>query len=282
MQPAVWSEPDARVAAAIKAIYRRKALPLVVAVRDMLGELFPDDGFVSGFGVRGRPGFSPGWLALDDPRFDHSVLPEFRSRVVAGGLEQHLLDLLLAALVQRGLVKAGGKQRTDSTHVIGAVRDLNRLELTGESVRAATEQVAAVAPDWFATAIDVPGHGTQPRQTTRQPTDNHQTAQHSSTNPDNHKPTLTTASTPPHYRGKLTRRRDGRGGGVPAAAAHPMPAGLGHHHRHRPDICALTRGEPGAVALAQGGERAPAAAARRRELIDHGVGVLDQRQPATA
>lgn len=190
MQPAPWPEPDAQVAAAIKAIYRRRDLPLAVQVRDMLGELFPDEGFVSGFGVRGRPGYSPGrlalvsvlqmaekltdrqaaeaagrdlsWkyalgLALDDPGFDHSVLVEFRSRVVEGGLEQHLLDVLVAALVERGLVKAGGRQRTDSTHVVSAVRDLNRLELAGESVRAAAEAIAAVAPDWFAAAFDVPG-----------------------------------------------------------------------------------------------------------------------------
>jgi transposase len=190
MQPAPWPEPDPQVAAAIKAIYRRRALPLAVAVRDMLGGLFPDEGFASAFGARGRPGYSPGrlalvsvlqmaekltdrqaaeaagrdlsWkyalgLALDDPGFDHSVLPEFRSRVVAGGLEQHLLDVLLAALVERGLVKAGGKQRTDSTHVVSAVRDLNRLELAGESVRAAAEALVAAAPDWFASEFDVAG-----------------------------------------------------------------------------------------------------------------------------
>jgi Transposase DDE domain/Transposase domain (DUF772) len=190
LQPSPWPEPDVQVAAAIKAIYRRKALPLAVAVRDMLGELFPDEGFAPGFGVRGRPGYSPGrlalvsvlqmaekltdrqaaqaagrdlsWkyalgLALDDPGFDHSVLPEFRARVVAGGLEQHLLDVILAALVERGLVKAGGKQRTDSTHVISAVRDLNRLELVGESVRAAVEAIAVAAPGWFAQGFDVPG-----------------------------------------------------------------------------------------------------------------------------
>ena len=71
-------------------------------------------------------------LSLDDPGFDHSVLPEFRARVAEAGLEQDLLDVLLAGL-GRGLVKAGGKQRTDSTHVISAVGELNRLELAGES-----------------------------------------------------------------------------------------------------------------------------------------------------
>ena len=56
------------------------------------------------------------------------------------------LDGLLARLAGTGLVKAGGKQRTDSAHVIAAVAALNRLELAGESVRAAIEALAAGAP----------------------------------------------------------------------------------------------------------------------------------------
>jgi hypothetical protein len=55
------------------------------------------------------------------------------------------------------LVGLGGKQRTDSTAVISAVRDLNRLELVGESVRALVEALSAAAPDWLAQVIDVPG-----------------------------------------------------------------------------------------------------------------------------
>jgi transposase len=190
MQPEPWPEPDPQVAAAIKAIYRRKALPLAVQVRDMLGEVFADDLFLELFGVRGKPGYSPGrlmlvsvlqaaerlsdrqaaeaagrdlaWkyalgLALDDPGFDFSVLSEFRTRVVAGGAEQLALDVLLAALADKGLVKAGGRQRTDSTHVISVVRDLNRLELAGESVRAAVEAIVAVAPGWFQEVFAVSG-----------------------------------------------------------------------------------------------------------------------------
>ena len=90
-------------------------------------------------------------LDLDDEGFDASVLSEFRTRVVEHGLEQRVLDLLLEALAAEGLVGAGGKQRTDSTHVISAVRDPNRLELAGESVRACVEAVAAAAPDWHRT-----------------------------------------------------------------------------------------------------------------------------------
>jgi hypothetical protein len=88
-------------------------------------------------------------LALTDPGFDFSVLSQFRSRIVEHGLEETVLDLLVAVLVDRGLLKAGGKQRSDSTHVLAAVRDLNRLELAGESVRACVEAIAAAAPHWL-------------------------------------------------------------------------------------------------------------------------------------
>ena len=64
------------------------------------------------------------------------MLSEFRGRLVAGSGERLLLDLLLARLKELGLVKAGGRARTDSTHVLARIRDLNRLELAGESVRA--------------------------------------------------------------------------------------------------------------------------------------------------
>ncbi len=61
-----------------------------------------------------------------------TVLAEFRARVAGGGLEQVALDALLAGPAAEGLVKAGGKQRTDSTHVVAAVAALNRLQLVGE------------------------------------------------------------------------------------------------------------------------------------------------------
>ena len=54
-----------------------------------------------------------------------------------------------------GLVKAGGKQRTDSTHVVAVVAALNRLELAGEAVQAALEALAAAHPDWLEQRICV-------------------------------------------------------------------------------------------------------------------------------
>ncbi len=189
MQPAAWPEPDPQIAAAIAAKYRgKRPRPLAVQVRDRLGQWLDDEQFAAAFGVRGRPGWPPSRLALvtvlqraenltdrqaaeaartrvdwqyllglplDDPGFDHTVLAEFRARVAAAGLEQAALDALLARLTADGLVKAGGKQRTDSTHVVAAVAALNRLELAGEAVRAAVEALAAAHPDWLAQRICV-------------------------------------------------------------------------------------------------------------------------------
>jgi transposase len=88
-------------------------------------------------------------LELTDPGFDHTVLSEFRSRLMKGGAEQQLFDILLQAFREQGLVKSRGKQRTDSTHVLAAVRALNRLECVGETMRHALNALAVAAPEWL-------------------------------------------------------------------------------------------------------------------------------------
>jgi transposase len=86
-------------------------------------------------------------LELTDAGFHHTVLSEFRARLVKEKTTQRLLDDLLEQLQGLDLLKAGGRQRTDSTHVLAAVRDLNRLERVSETLRAALNRVAVVAPD---------------------------------------------------------------------------------------------------------------------------------------
>jgi transposase len=88
-------------------------------------------------------------LELTDPGFDFSVLSEFRARLVAGDAACLLLDALLDRCRALGLVKPRGKQRTDSTNVLAAIRALNRLECVGETLRQALNVLAAVVPDWL-------------------------------------------------------------------------------------------------------------------------------------
>ena len=88
-------------------------------------------------------------LPLDDPGFDASVLCEFRGRLLMGNAERRLFDTLLAQLKTHGFVKAHGRQRTDSTHVLAAIHVLNRLECVGETLRQALNTLAVVAPAWL-------------------------------------------------------------------------------------------------------------------------------------
>jgi transposase len=128
-------------------------------VRDTLGTVYTDDAFADLFPTHGQPAEAPWRLALitifqfmehltdrqaadavrdrlawkyalslelTDTGFDHTVLSEFRARLVEGNAEQRLLDLLLERCREGGWLKAGGRQRTDSTHVLAKIRALNR------------------------------------------------------------------------------------------------------------------------------------------------------------
>jgi transposase len=92
-------------------------------------------------------------LDLTDPGFDASVLCEFRQRLLEGKTDQLILQPLLDVAVARGWLKARGKQRTDSTHVFGAIRTLHRLETVGETMRATLNVLATVAPAWLRTQV---------------------------------------------------------------------------------------------------------------------------------
>ncbi|MEC4021142.1 transposase, partial [Streptomyces sp. H27-D2] len=92
-------------------------------------------------------------LELDDPGFDFSVLSDFRARLIEHGLEEKVLELVLERISGLGLLRAGGRQRTDSTHVLAAVRTLNRMEFVGETLRAALEALAAAAPQWLSPLV---------------------------------------------------------------------------------------------------------------------------------
>ena len=151
-------------------------------LRDRLGAVFADADFADLYPKRGQPAYVPwrlalvtlmqfreglsdrqaaeavrgriDWkylLALDlaDAGFDFSVLCEFRARLLQHGAAESLLARLLDAAREGGLLKARGRSRTDSTHVLAAVRDLNRLELLGETLRAALNAITIAVPHWL-------------------------------------------------------------------------------------------------------------------------------------
>jgi len=88
-------------------------------------------------------------LSLTDAGFHYSVLSEFRTRLIQGKHEQELFEKLLTLFREKGLLKGRHQQRTDSTHVLGAVRAINRVELVGETMRRVLNTAAEVAPDWL-------------------------------------------------------------------------------------------------------------------------------------
>jgi len=151
-------------------------------LRDRLGPVFDDADFGDIYPVLGQPAYAPwrlalvtlmqfrenlsdrqaaeavrariDWkylLALDlaDPGFDHSGLCEYRSRLLEHEAGERLLTRVLDAAREAGLLKARGRQRTDSTHVLAAVRELNRIELVAETLRAALNALAVLAPVWL-------------------------------------------------------------------------------------------------------------------------------------
>lgn len=87
-------------------------------------------------------------LELSDPGFNFTLLHDFRERLVLHESSQQLLDTLLGACTARGLIKTRGKQRTDATHVLAAIRTLNRLEFVLETVRAALNQLSEADATW--------------------------------------------------------------------------------------------------------------------------------------
>lgn len=163
----------------------RRAFPngsLCLRLRDAVGPIFNDGDFADLYPACGQPAYAPWRLALvvilqfteglsdrqaaeavrgridwkyllalelTDPGFDFSVLSEFRSRLLDGGKEAYLLERLLEECRDRKLLKARGRQRTDSTRVLAATREMNRLELVAETLRAALNELATTAPDWL-------------------------------------------------------------------------------------------------------------------------------------
>ncbi|MFS0520234.1 transposase, partial [Nostoc sp. UIC 10607] len=170
----------AETAKVAKAIFPKGNLCITMA--DRLDSFVSDQDFSILFSKQGQPGVSPMRLALvtilqyiegltdrqaadavrsridwkyllclelTDKGFDHTVLSEFRTRLIAQQAESLVFDKLLSWCQQQGWLQARGRQRTDSTHVVATIRAVTRLECAGETLRAALNVLAVVAPAWL-------------------------------------------------------------------------------------------------------------------------------------
>ena len=167
----------------------QKACPkgtLATRLRDALGPIYHDEDFADLFAKRGRPAEAPWRLAMvtvlqamenltdrqaaqavclrldwkyalslspEDEGFDFTILSDFRERLLRQQAQERLLEPILRVCRANGWLKAGGKQRTDSTHVLAAVRTLSSIESVGETLRSTLNALAELDADWLLSVI---------------------------------------------------------------------------------------------------------------------------------
>ena len=153
-------------------LFREKILPALERLRPQLESLYCED--------NGRPAVDPvilagvmllqftekvpdrsaaehivfhlGWkyaldLELTYGGFHPTVLVYFRDRLEKEKAERVIFDGVVDLLIKMGLVKKRGVQRLDSTHVVGYVKEMSRLECVCETLRLALEALGAVLPE---------------------------------------------------------------------------------------------------------------------------------------
>ncbi len=150
-------------------LFREKILPRLLTLREQLEKLYCEQ--------NGRPAIDPvllcgvtllqfmekiadrkaaeqvvyhlGWkyaldLELPYEGFHPTVLVYFRDRLEENRAQRVVFDGVIDLLIELGLIKRGGKQRIDSTHVLGYVKEMSRLECAAETMRMALEELAGI------------------------------------------------------------------------------------------------------------------------------------------
>ena len=147
-------------------LFREKLLPARKRIREDLAELYCEE--------NGRPAVEPvvmagvsllqfmeklpdrqatemvrehlGWkyaldLEIDDEGFHATSLVKFRNRLIENDKGKIVFDTVIDTLRDEGLVKKRSKQRLDSTHILGLVSAMSRLEVVQETIRLALEEI---------------------------------------------------------------------------------------------------------------------------------------------
>lgn len=157
-------------------------------IGDKLADLVKDSDFVDLYDELGGPALSPSMLAmvtvfqmleklpdrqaseavvlridwkyalhlpLDYTGFAYTNLSHFRARLLAHQAEYRVFDQLLKKLTEMGFIRSRGKQRTDSSHVLGLVAKLSRLELVSETLRVTLHAIQRRSAEWVQGHIPV-------------------------------------------------------------------------------------------------------------------------------
>ena len=150
-------------------------------IGDVLFDQFRDEDFVDLYPKDGQPSISPVLLSfvtifqsledLSDRKtvyqlrfrldwkyalhlepsyrsFDHTVLSEFRQRLLKHGAESRVFNAIFAQLKQLGFYKQRDIQRTDSLAIYTHHRLLRRVELCVETMRVCIKELLHRAPNW--------------------------------------------------------------------------------------------------------------------------------------
>ena len=153
-------------------VFYEKILPVLWEKRELLCALYCED--------NGRPAIEPvitmavtllqfmekvpdrqaaenvrlhlGWkyalgMEVDHAGFHYSSLCNFRGRLVEAEAQRIGFDAILDALREAGLVSRRKRQRLDSTHVLGNVAKMSRLECVRETIRLFIEQLKRYGMD---------------------------------------------------------------------------------------------------------------------------------------
>lgn len=140
-----------------------------------------DDDFAAMYAEEGRPGVNPVILALvtvfqfleklpdrmaaqmavmrldwkyalrqelDWQGFHYADLCNFRKRLLRYQREQYLFEWVVDYLRAHGYIAAGGMQRTDSTHILGAVRSLSTADLVRETLYVTLRALISTDAPW--------------------------------------------------------------------------------------------------------------------------------------
>src|SRR6266516_2786506 len=121
---------------------------VLMQLRDTLGTIYTDEAFADLFPTHGQPALAAWRLALVTL---FQFLEGLTDRQAADAVRDRLAwkyALSLDLCREGGWLKAHGRQRTDSTHILAKIRALNRVLCVAQTMVYVLNVLSEVAPEW--------------------------------------------------------------------------------------------------------------------------------------